>query len=149
GFNPAALGATPDAQGNFVGKPAFVSPRDPRPGSDGPADLFIDANFDLTTQSAAIDNAREATAIPTDLLGRSQVKTPNHGFGLPGYGPRDVGAYEFNGTGLTSPVGGAFRVVTTSLVPNTGAVFASGGTFITPSAPTSITVTFSGNVDPN
>ena len=46
GFDPAALGATPDAQGNYVGKPAFVSPRDPRPGSDGPADLFIDANFD-------------------------------------------------------------------------------------------------------
>ena len=46
----------------------------PRPGADGPANLFVDANFDLTAQSAAIDNAWEATAIPTDILGNSQVK---------------------------------------------------------------------------
>ena len=49
GFNPAALNsAAPDSQGNFVGNPAFVFPIDPRPGSDGPANLFVDANFDLT-----------------------------------------------------------------------------------------------------
>ena len=148
GLNPSALGSTPDAEGNYVGKPAFVSPRDPRPGSDGPADLFVDANFDLTTQSAAIDNAWEPTAIPTDILGRSEVKVANHGFGLPDFGPRDVGAYEFDGTGGIA-VGGAFRVVTTSLVPVAGAVDANGSTLITPSPPTSIIVTFSGNVDPN
>src|SRR5262249_51548147 len=134
GFDPAALGATPDAQGNYVGNPAFVFPVDPRPGSDGPADLFVDGNFDLTAQSAAIDNARESTAIPTDILGRSQVKIDNDGFGLPGFGPRDVGAYEFEGTGGI-PVGGAFRIVTTSMVPDTGAVFANGATLVTATPP--------------
>ena len=106
--------------GNFVGNPAFVFPIDPRPGSDGPANFFLDADFQLTAASAAIDNAWEATAIPTDLLGNSQVKITGGGFGLPGYGPRDIGAFEFNGTG-GDPVGGAFRVVTTSLVPVAGA----------------------------
>ena len=71
GFNPANLSSTPDSQGNFVGDPAFVYPVDARPGSDGPADLFVDADFQLTARSAAIDNAWEATAIPTDILGNS------------------------------------------------------------------------------
>ncbi len=86
-------------QGNFVGNPAFVFPEDPRPGSDGPANFFLDADFQLTAASAAIDNAWEATAIPTDLLGNSQVKIQGGGFGLAGYGPRDIGAFEFDGTG--------------------------------------------------
>ena len=102
GFSPTLLGTTAAAaasnQGNFVGNPAFVFPIDPRPGSDGPANFFVDADFQLTSASAAIDNAWEATAIPTDLLGNSQVKISG-GFGLPGYGPRDVGAFEFDGTG--------------------------------------------------
>ena len=51
-------------------------PIDPRPGSDGPANFYIDANFQIIATSAAIDNAWEATAIPTDFLGNSEVKIP-------------------------------------------------------------------------
>ena len=144
------LGSTAQAAqsnlGNYVGQPAFVFPIDPRPGSDGPAAFFIDANFQLTSGSAAIDNAWEATAIPTDLLGATQVKIPGKGFGLTGYGPRDVGALEYGGTGGI-PVGGAFRVVTDSLVPVGGAGAANGTTLNVSAAPTSVTVTFSGDVN--
>jgi hypothetical protein len=147
GFSAAGLSNNPDSQGNFIGSPMFAFPIDPRPGSDGPANLFVSSNFDLTARSAAIDNAWEATAIPTDILGRSQVKISGGGFGLSGFGPRDIGAYEFDGTGGI-PAGGAFRVVTSSLVPVGGAPLAGGGTFIASSAPNSITLTFSQNVDP-
>ena len=151
GFNPLLLGTTAtDAAsnlGNFVGNPAFVFPEDPRPGSDGPANFFLDADFQLTAASAAIDNAWEATAISTDLLGNSQVSS-GLGFGLAGYGPRDIGAFEFNGTGGV-PLGGFFRVLTTSLVPITGQFESAGGTLRVATAPTSVTVTFSGNVNPN
>ena len=117
GFNSATLTNTaPDALGNFVGDPSFVFPIDPRPGSDGPANLFVSSDFDLTVNSAAIDNAWETTAVTTDILGNSQVKIAGYGWGLTGYGPRDIGAYEFDGTG-GQPVGGSFRVVSTSLVP--------------------------------
>jgi hypothetical protein len=150
GFNPGLLGTTAAAAagnlGNFVGNPAFVFPIDPRPGSDGPAAFFINSDYQIESTSAAIDNAWEATAIPTDLLGNTQVKIPGAGFGLPGYGPRDVGAFEFGGTG-GQPIGGAFRVVTDSLIPVGGANFANGGTLNVKSPPSSITVTFSGNVN--
>ena len=152
GFSPLLLGTTAAAAqsnlGNYIGNPAFVFPIDPRPGSDGPANFYIDADFQLTSVSAAIDNAWEATAKPTDFLGNSQVTIQGAGFGLAGYGPRDVGAFEFNGTGGQG-VGGAFRVVTTSLVPIGGASFAGGATDSVTSSPTSITVTFSGNVNPS
>ena len=151
GFSPALLGTTAAAAasnlGNYVGAPAFVFPIDPRPGSDGPANFYIDANFEIIASSAAIDNAWEATAIPTDFLGNSQVKIPGAGFGLSGYGPRDVGAFEFEGTGGQA-VGGAFRIVTTTLVPIIGESGADGGTNYIPSPPTEVTVTFSGNVNP-
>jgi large repetitive protein len=146
GYIPANLGTTPDAQGNFVGNPVFVYPVDARPGSAGPADLFVDGDFELTASSAALDNAWEPTAIPTDLLGNSQVSIPNTGFGLPNYGPRDVGAFEYDGTG-GGTVGGDFRVVTTSLVPVGGEQFAAGATLVTATSPTSIQVTFSGDVN--
>ncbi len=150
GFNPALLGTTAQAalsnQGNYVGQPFFVFPIDPRPGSDGPAAFFINGNFQLQSASAAIDNAWEATAIPTDLLGASQVKIPGGGFGLPGYGPRDVGAFEYKGTGGT-PLGGAFRVLTESLTPIAGANAANGGTLNVATPPSSITITFSDNVN--
>jgi hypothetical protein len=149
GFSAAALTSTiPDSQGNFVGNPGFAFPIDPRPGSDGPANLFVSANFGLTVQSAAINNAWEATAIPTDILGNSAVNISGFGWGLPGYGPRDIGAYEYGGTGGIA-LGGAFRVVTSSLVPIGGATLAAGGTLITPTSPTSITLHFSGAIDPN
>ncbi len=151
GFSSANLGTTAQAaesdEGNFVGNPAFVFPIDPRPGSDGPANFFLDGDFQLTSASAAIDNAWEATAITTDLLGNSQVKIPGGGFGLPGYGPRDVGAFEFNGTGGI-PLGGAFRVISTSLVPVAGEFKADGQTVNVTTAPTSVVVTFSKDVNP-
>ncbi len=150
GFSPALLGTTAAAAesdlGNYVGNPAFVFPIDPRPGSDGPANFFLDSDFQLTVASAAIDNAWEATAITTDLLGNSQVNS-GFGFMLPGFGPRDVGAFEFNGVG-GDPVGGAFRVITTSLVPVGGAEVANGASLVVASPPSAITVTFSGNVNP-
>ena len=150
GFSPALLGTTAAAAesnlGNFVGNPSFVFPIDPRPGSDGPANFYIDADFQLTSVSAAIDNAWEATAIPTDFLGNSQVHI-NGGLGIAGYGPRDIGAFEFGGTGGQA-IGGSFRVVTTSLVPVAGETYAAGATYTTTTSPTSVTVTFSGNVNP-
>ncbi len=148
GFIPASLGTTPNAQGDFVGNPSFVYPVDARPGSNGPADLFVDGDFELTATSAAIDNAWEATAIPTDLLGNSQIKIAGSGFGLPGFGPRDVGAFEFDGIG-GGTIGGSFRVVTSSLVPDKGAVYADGSTLVTATSPTSIQLTFSGDVNQN
>ena len=57
GFVAANLKATPDALGNYTGNPSFVFPIDPRPGSDGPAAFYLDANFDLQANSAAIDAA--------------------------------------------------------------------------------------------
>ena len=59
------------------------------------------------------------------------------GFHLPGYGPRDVGAFEYEppGTTGTTSVGGAFRVVTTSLVPD-GGTQADGSTLYVSPAPT-------------
>src|SRR5262249_43843648 len=93
GFDPALLGTTAAAaasnRGNYVGNPAFAFPIDPRPGSDGPAAFFIDSNYQITSLSAAIDNAWEATAFTTDFLSRNQVKIAGKGFGLPGFGPRD------------------------------------------------------------
>ena len=147
-LQPVHLGSTPDSQGNFVGNPAFVYPVDARPGSDGPADLFVDGDFQLTALSAAIDNAWEATAIPTDILGNTQVKIPGYGYGLAGFGPRDVGAFEYK-RHRRRDRGRSFRVVTTSLVPVGGALDANGATLTTSSAPRSIDVTFSGNVAKN
>ena len=53
GFNPALLGPlaanAASNLGNFTGNPAFAYPIDPRPGSDGPANFFISADFQLTS----------------------------------------------------------------------------------------------------
>ncbi|MGB2608545.1 MAG: hypothetical protein WBC80_06185, partial [Isosphaeraceae bacterium] len=158
GFDPTKLGplaanAAADL-GNYSGYPAFVAPYDPRPGSDGPATFFLDANFGLLTTSAAINNALESVApvydgLHTDLLGNLENPNPTTmEFHLPGYGPRDVGAFEYEppGTTGTTAVGGAFRVVTTSLVPD-GSTQADGSTLYVSPAPTSIIVDFSQAVD--
>ncbi len=149
GFNPTLLGPTAsDAAanlGNYTGYPAFVSPYDPRPGSDGEASFLLDANFGLLSTSAAINNALEAVATKTDLLGNPENPNPTtSGFHLPGYGPRDVGAFEYEplGSGATVAVGGAFRVVTTSLVGDGGFQANGSTTYISP-APNSIIVDFS------
>ncbi len=100
GFDPTLLGplaanAAADL-GNFTGYPAFVAPYDPRPGSDGPATFLLDANFGLLSTSAAINNALESVATKTDFLGNPENPNPTTmGFKLPGYGPRDVGAFEY------------------------------------------------------
>jgi hypothetical protein len=134
GFNNV-LRATPDSQGNFAGQPFFVRPRDPRPGGDGPGGFFMDADFSLMANSAAIDAANKLLAPDKDFLGGTRVDIPGRGF--PGTGPADDGAFEFQGGG--GAVGGAFRVVTTSLA--NGAVVST--------APSSIVVSFSGNVNRN
>ncbi|KAJ8136501.1 hypothetical protein OY671_010286, partial [Metschnikowia pulcherrima] len=141
GFVAANLTSTPDALGNFIGAPAFVSPRDPRPGGDGPATFFNDGHFDSTASSAAIDAANNSYAPATDFLSRGRVKIAGRGF--PGTGPADVGAFEYQGTGGIA-AGGAFRVVTTSIAPG-GAVQALGYTESAPGG--QIIVNFSGHVD--
>lgn len=148
GFVPGNLNGTPDGFGNFVGAPAFVAPRDPRPGSDGPATFFIDANFDLTRGSAAIDAANNAAAPTTDFLYRNRVTVTGRGF--PGTGPADLGAFEFQATGGSgSPVGGTFRVATSSLSPDGSAVGNGAISYSSSAPPKSVTVTFSDNVDPS
>jgi large repetitive protein len=144
GFIPANLKATPDQLGNFTGAPAFIAPRDPRPGSDGPATFFLDANYDLNVKSAAIDAAISSLAPSLDFLYRGHVKVVGRGF--PGTGPADVGAFEFQGTGGTV-VGTGFRVATTSLSPTGSQVSNGNTTFSSSSPPTSITVTFSDTVN--
>jgi hypothetical protein len=142
-FNPAVLGPTPDAFGNFTGNPAFVTPRDPRPNGDGPGDFFQEANFDLTAASAAIDAALPSITPASDLLYRGRVRISGRGF--PGTGPGDVGAFEFEGTAGTG-VGGAFRVASSSLAAGGAAL--AGGSPITPAAlGKSITFDFSWAVD--
>jgi len=145
GFDRNNLSTSPttDPLGNYLGDPAFVSPRDPRSGGDGLAAFFNDASFSLTSRSAAIDGANNAIAPPTDFLSRGRVKI--EGRGWPNTGPADVGAFEFSGTGGVS-AGGAFRVVTTSIAPG-GASKASGTTFS--QGPNSIIVDFSSHVDRN
>ncbi|WP_406696071.1 S8 family serine peptidase [Singulisphaera sp. Ch08] len=146
GFDKSKIGTVPTAasQNNFAGDPAFISPRDPRPGGDGPASFFVDANFNLTYASAAIDAGNDDVAPPTDFLLRNRVEVAGKGFA--GVGPKsDVGAFEFQGTGGI-PVGGAFRIVTTSVAPG-GAIQANGMTFS--QGPGAITVAFSGPVDRN
>src|SRR5208283_4835347 len=66
------------------------------------------------------------------------------GFKILGYGPRDVGAFEYEPLGgtITRAVGGSFRVVTTSLVPD-GSSQANGAVNDVTSLPTSVTVSFS------
>ena len=140
----------PANQGNYTGWPAFVAPRDPRPGSDGEATFLRDANFGLQGTSAAINNAWASAAPTTDFLGNAQNPNPTtKGFHLLGYGPRDVGAFEYEplGTAGTRSVGGTFRVVTTSLVPD-GATRANGATLTVSQAPSSVIVSFSRAVDP-
>lgn len=96
GFNPALLSpGVPDPLGNTTGDPAFVSPLDPRPEGNGPGNFFLGANYDLTSASAAIDNAIQAFATPSDARYRGRFDVPNRGFA----GPADIGAYEFNGIG--------------------------------------------------
>ena len=108
GFDPTKLGplaANAAANlGNFTGYPSFVAPYDPRPGSksDGPAAFFLDANFGLLSTSAAINNALESVATKTDLLGHRENPNPTT-MGFPGYGPRDVGAFEYEPPATPTP----------------------------------------------
>jgi hypothetical protein len=102
-FNPALITSRPDPFGNFSGSPQFVAAVDPRPTANGPASFIIGANFDLTSSSAAIDNALNSIAPPLDFLYRGRVKIAGRGFA--GHGPADVGAFEFNGTGGISSSG--------------------------------------------
>ncbi|OJW22580.1 MAG: hypothetical protein BGO49_00940 [Planctomycetales bacterium 71-10] len=135
GFDLTKLGpnATNAASnlGNFTGWPAFVSPIDPRPGSDGPAQFYLSANFGLQQTSAAINNALASIASQTDFLGNYQNVNPtSRGLKLPGFGPRDVGAFEFIPTGTTS--------TTTTTTTGTGAGSGSTTTTTTPTTTTPV-----------
>lgn len=146
GFDPTSLSSVaPDARGNFTGNPAFVSPRDPRPGSDGPAVFYNNGNFDLTANSAAIDRGRSNFDTGSDLLDRTrvQIRGSDPAFN---FGPTDVGAFEYKGAGGAA-IGGSFRVVTTSVAG--GATYANGASIVDNLAPMSITVTLSSNVNKN
>ncbi len=131
GFNPANLGSSPDTWGNFIGAPNFVAPRDPRPapGGDGPGVFFLEANFDLSSTSAAIDKSITTftpvivTSPKADILHRGRVSFGKEwttaAFGATG--PADVGAYESGGTGGIASGASSFHVTSATLV--------SGGSF--------------------
>lgn len=148
GFDPTLLKATPDVLGNFTGAPNFVSPRDPRPSADGPAVFYLDANFDLKSNSAAIDAAGAANAPPVDFRYRGRVDIPNKGF--PGTGPADVGAFEFQGSGLVSAAStasssSAFQVASASF-STSGTSLPNGSSLNAQAPPDAVTVTFSSKV---
>ena len=84
-FNPAFLSSRPDAFGNILGDPAFVSPRDPRPNGDTPPVFFLYANYDLTSRSPAINAALNPVAPATDILYRKPVV-------IAGKGPERLGS---------------------------------------------------------
>lgn len=145
GLQPGQLKPTPDALGNYTGNPAFVSPRDPRPGApgDGPAAFFLDASFDLQKNSAAIDTAANGVAPTVDFLGRTRnIRVAGHGF--PGTGPADVGAFEYHGSGGVISTS-SFVATSAALSTSTGISAAS----TTSSAPRAIDVSFSGAVNPS
>lgn len=97
-FNPAALTAAGDANGNRTGSPAFLSPIDPRPDAPGggPGNFFLGANFDIGSTSAAIDAAINSAAPARDFRNRGRVDIST--VLRPGYGPADIGAFEFGGS---------------------------------------------------
>ena len=96
-LTPASLSAKPDAYGNILGDPAFVSPRDPRPNGDTAPVFFNYANYDLTSKSPAINAALNSVAPATDILYRKAVAIAGHG--LYGSGPASIGAFYYLGTG--------------------------------------------------
>ena len=98
GFDPSVLTSIPNSAGNFYANPAFNQAIDPRPNFDGPARFFLDANYDLTFPSAAIDAANNGVAPSTDILYRGRVAITGKGYPGLGLGPADIGAYEFDGT---------------------------------------------------
>jgi len=103
-FNPAFLSSKPDALGNILGDPAFVSPRDPRPNGDTPPVFFLYANYDLTSRSPAINGALNSVAPATDILYRIPVVIA--GKGQNGSGPASIGAFYYLGTGGISATSG-------------------------------------------
>ena len=136
-------------QGNFVGNPAFVFPIDPRPGSDGPANFFIDADFQLTVAFGGDRQRLGSHGDPDRLPGQLPGQDHRRGFGLPGYGPRDIGAFEFDGTGGDA-VGGCVPGRHHLARPGRRRTYGQRQhRCVTATSPTAITVTFSGNVNPS
>ncbi|WP_169980340.1 S8 family serine peptidase [Tautonia rosea] len=139
GFPVGAISTTPTAAAafNYIGEPAFIAARDPRPGFDGPTVTLLDGNFGLTPSSAAIDAAIGQAAPSADFLGRPRVDVPNRGF--PNLGPADVGAYEFQPSsqviipGFPGIPGSPTSPVPTPLPP--GSVLFGAPQAVTPSEP--------------
>lgn len=109
GYNPNLISPTGDPLGNITGNMGFVLAIDPRPGvGNGPSVFFAGtgANYDLTINSVAIDNAGGNISPPTDFLSRTRVFVSRNGLpssGLPGRGPADLGAFEFRGGTPSTP----------------------------------------------
>ncbi len=127
GFDPNELTTVPGPFGNFLGEPAFEAPRDPRPGFGNATVFLLDGNFDLRATSDAIDAALNAVAPPTDFLGRGRVDIPGAGF--PGTGPADVGAFEFQPSGINIPGLGGLSLSSTP-APVTAASSIDGDAFV-------------------
>ena len=146
GFNPAALTTTPGSLGDFIGAPAFVFPVDPRPGAAGPATFYLEANFNLTARSAAIDAAESFTATGQDFNFHNRVRVAGRGF--PNLGPADDGAFEFIPTGTNNGGGGGTTsnifVVAGSSIAAAGSAVGNGAVvYSSANLPKAITVTFS------
>ncbi len=143
GFDPTKLSATPDALKNFVGSPDFISPTDPRPNAAGPGTFFNTANYGITVNSSAIDNANETYAPATDFLGNAPVKIAGR-VSITGGGPADIGAFEYvpssnsGGSGGSTPVTG-LAVTSSSIQPVNGTTVS----YPASAPPTSIVLTFS------
>ena len=121
-LSPSTLTTYPNSAGNFVGDPAFVAPRDPRPNGDTPAVFLRYGNFDLSSRSAAINLASAAFAPQTDILYRLPVSIPGRSIG--GSGPASIGAFYYLGTGGIVPTYGTpftSTTATTTTVTTTAA----------------------------
>ena len=123
-LNSSSLSTTPNAAGNFVGDPAFVAPRDPRPNGDTPAVFFRFGNYDLSSRSAAINLANPAFAPATDILYRLPVSIP--GRSVFGSGPASIGAFYYLGTGGITPTYGTRFTTTTTTTTGAAASAPSG-----------------------
>jgi hypothetical protein len=140
----------PGKSGNLPGNAGFANPRDPRPQptGQGPAVFFLDANFDLTQSSDAVDNAIQVIAPGLDFRSRGRVDVANKG--RVGFGPADMGAFEFRGTGGIPGLGSNGAALPASAVPaggtRTSAASAPSSTSPAP-APTSIASRQAGSVD--
>ncbi len=82
GFSPALLGplaANAESNlGNFTGNPAFSYPVDPRPGSDGPANFFISADYSVDSSLGGNRQRLGSDGDPNGLARQLPGHDPGH-----------------------------------------------------------------------